>query len=260
MEHNTSCFCLFRSRYFCTIYSCLRTIGLYWWFFLGLICLSLVSFHLTGFFSLFAAGGFETHSVFFLDLPRSPAKNIPLFWLSLYNCSLRVQTHTKQKTCIHNSWFMWQGVFLHWVIFSCHPTLSCRKGTWSFTLISILSSMCVCESMSKLESRSCNNMPSYSLLMPIGDSVSHVLSCVCFFVSASDICLWSWVSAVYQGYPFMCVCVHVLWGCWQCILHKCACTRAASLWIISVCCAFFLMQSLFFICDIDHVMFLCLEL
>lgn len=152
--------------------------------FFGLICLSLVSFHLTGFFSSFAADGVETHSVLFLDLPRSPAKNIPLFWLSLHNCSLKVHTHTKQKTCIHNSWFILAGIFLQWVIFSCHPTLSERKGTWSFILISILSSMCVCESMSKLESRSCNNMPSYSLLMPIGDSVS----CVCVFLFCQ--CQW----------------------------------------------------------------------
>lgn len=148
----------------------------------------------------------------------------------------------QNKTCIHNSWFMLAGIFLQWVIFSCRPTLSSRKGTWSFALISILSSMCVRETeirVYKLESRSCNNMSSYSLLMPIGDSVSRVLSCVCacvsFFVSASDRCLWSWVSAVYQGYLFVCVCVHVLWGCWQCTLLKCVCTRAASLWIISVC-------------------------
>lgn len=170
---------------------------------------------------------------------------------------------------------MLAGIFLQWVIFSCRPTLSSRKGTWSFTLISILSSMCVRETeirVYKLESRSCNNMSSYSLLMPIGDSVSRVLSCVCvsFFVSASDRCLWSWVSAVYQGYLFMCVCVHVLWGCWQCILFKCVCIheqRVCESFQIAES-AFFLMQSwsrIFFfyihlMCDIDHVMFQWLEL
>ncbi len=125
---------------------------------------------------------------------------------------------------------MLAGIFVQWVIFSCHPTLSSRMGTWSFALISILSSVCERERMrvNKLESRSCNNMPRYSLLMPIGDSVSLVLSRVCFsfFVSAViDLPVIMSFCCVSVLSVHMCVCEHVLWGCWQCILQECACKQ-----------------------------------
>ncbi len=128
------------------------------------------------------------------------------------------------------------------------PNTFQQNGKPGVSLSLAYSHLCVRERemrVNKLESRSCNNMPRYSLLMPIGDSVSLVYL-VCVF-------LFLWVPVIDAcDHEFLCcvsgLSVHVcLWACALRMLtvHTSrVCMQAASLWIILVgskC--FFLMLS-----------------